>query len=606
MADDDADVEEGVDTERKPKSSTRRSHMRRLTGETGDLQGYDDDFDIDSAASEVVDKRFTLAFVDTATFSLFMGGVVLSNTVIIGLQVEGGQEAESSFEIVNNIFLLIYLLELALRFLAHGRTAIADRFILLDIGLVLLTFMENLIASSSIAKSLPSIRLLRLLRLFRTFKALAKSKEFLLLMTIAVKALLTLLWMVIFLLSFAWACSSCLHIFVGESIKFNESMNPLVPHEAFTSFDRHEYFGSMMRTFFTSIQIITRAQWAGHVGRPVFIAYPISALFFFIFIMLTSYGLCQTIISNIVQDAIETSRVFTAAKKQVEKENRESFANDVKRILQVLDVDDRGRFDEEVLDEALADPEVIRLLKELEVPVLGGEEFLRLFDKAGVGSVDQAVLVNGLVDLAEDITSRDYIILSFWSESLLARVLKLERRLRKVEHKIVSLRIQLEAAFGSLKTFISSRDNTELYYRALRSIRQAPPPIPTSVAEATGTVIRECPPDIQTGSFMNFANRYLPPAPSVAKRRKGAWMIQDESSSDEKGSAATSGLRISSTFVNSKAVLGDPPSILTESRATAKREEAARQEHDLRFYIDKSTQFRTRPSTLAVKAALKK
>lgn len=40
-------------------------------------------------------------------------------------------------------------------------------------------------------------------------------------------------------------------------------------------------------------------------------------------------------------------------------------------------------------------------------------------------------------------------------------------------------------------SFVSCKENTELYYRALKAIRSAPPPMPVDIREALGLEIKE-------------------------------------------------------------------------------------------------------------------
>mmetsp|Transcript_39708 Transcript_39708/g.120243 ORF Transcript_39708/g.120243 Transcript_39708/m.120243 type:complete len:139 (+) Transcript_39708:202-618(+) len=135
------------------------------------------------------------------------------------------------------------------------------------------------------------------------------------------------MWVVLILFFVLWAAAACTKVVLGESPAWNGSMDPLVEHEPFSSFDNQEYFGSVSRSFLTLLQLMTFAQWAEHVARQVQTVYPVLSIFFGFLSLATSFGLIMGVISNIVQDAIAAARVVEKVEKQVARDVRRAAAS---------------------------------------------------------------------------------------------------------------------------------------------------------------------------------------------------------------------------------------------------------------------------------------
>mmetsp|Transcript_48803 Transcript_48803/g.113972 ORF Transcript_48803/g.113972 Transcript_48803/m.113972 type:complete len:653 (+) Transcript_48803:78-2036(+) len=541
---------------------------------------------------QVVSQK-AVPLVETQFFAMIMASVVLANSVVIGLELELSNVAPAVFSIINNGFLLIYMCELFLRFLARGLVAIKDALTCLDIALVLLTFVERMAAGASMARSLPSIRLLRLLRLIRAFKSMSKSKELIVLLSGTSKAARTLVWTTFFLFTIVWTAGACTRQVIGNSPLWNGSTNPLVEHEPFTSFDNREYFGNIVMSFLTMFQVVTNAQWANHIGRPVVLKYPGLAIFFAFFLLTTTFGLVTCIISNIVQDSLESSRAFEKALKEIERENRRLSGLRARRLLLMLDEDGDGELSLTDLQKALENEEFVEILRSLEVPVMSSENLMRLFDRVGRGHVSFGELVEGITSMLEDINPKDYTKLALWSDSLMKRMEILDQRCHTMAQMVVNLRLQIEECFNCLALFIDSRDNTELYHRALRSIRSAPPPVPVDIREALGLEIKkEKLTENEAEALMNFARRYIAPKQKTKKKT-----IQGDDSDRSPRSYSPkspwhSGLRVAATLTCHKAVLAEPPPPRGVDIARKMQEQKQAAEMDGQYSVSRENGFR--------------
>ncbi|CAK8994100.1 unnamed protein product [Durusdinium trenchii] len=521
-----------------------------------------------------------------------------------GLELElAGSASTWVFSIVNNGFLLIYMCEIFLRFMGRGLSAIRDALTCLDIALVLLTFVERMAAGASMARSLPSIRLLRLLRLIRAFKRMHKSKELVVLLSGTSKAARTLAWVSLFLMVIAWAAGACTRQVIGNSPVWNGSTNPMVNFEPFMSFDNREYFGNIVRSFLSMIQVITNAQWANHIGRPIILQYPALFVFFAFFLLSTTFGLVTCIVANIVQDtdSLESSRAFEKALKEIDRENRRSSGLRAGKLLMMVDEDGDGQLTQSDLDRALENEEFVQILRLLEVPVMSSENLMRLFDLNGRGHVSFQELVQGITSMLEDIDPKDYTKLALWSDSLMKRMEACEQRCHVLAQQVVDLRRQMEECFNCLALFIGSRENTELYYRALKAIRSAPPPMPVDIREALGLEIKEEKVlEDEAAALMNFARRYVAPKQQAKKKT----LIDDGSPTGRSPSSWHTGLRVAATLTCHKAVLAESPPPKSVDIARKMQEQKEAQERDFSYRISRENAFQSTQKFSALKDLL--
>lgn len=473
----------------------------------------------------------TVAFVDSSSFSIVMGCIVMLNVLSIGLETDLSGDAQEVFAISNGAFLLIYIAELTARFLTHGAAALLDRLTLLDIILVMLAFMEGMISSSGFARSLPTFRLLRLFRLGRTMRAIKYSKDLRVLAYGAQNMMCTLLWVTLILVLILWALAAVATKVIGESGEFNGSWDPSVDNGPFTKFDSREYFGNVYRSFLTLVQVLTLSHWAEDVARPIVKVYPASFLFFAFFLLVTTYGLLATVVSNLVLDSIIAARNLEKALKEVHRENRRLAGNRAMELIKMVDRNRDGTLSDQEIGKALQLKEFRKLLIEMEVPLLDAKEFVLGFDTNGDGVIGYEELRDGLAQMDEEITPKDYTKLAVRIWSIQQRIMRLEERLESMANSVIMLRKKMEVAFKAIRHHLYTRDSEALQRRALDYVRNSVPTGPKLITDTPIPTPRDPLAMDDATAWKQFAARWVTEVHPESKD----WLAKQELRSKRKG-----------------------------------------------------------------------
>lgn len=478
----------------------------------------------------------TIPLVDTDRFAAIMGSIVLVNVVTIGLETDIDEEnLNTVFGLVNNGFLIAYIVELMLRLLTHGITALRDPFTVMDAVLVLLSFLERVVSGGGFGRALPTFRMLRLIRLLRATKLLRYNHELNVLSAAGTRVMKTLFWVVVTLAMIVWSVACFANIVLGESAEWNETMDPNrdPPLPPFRAFHLREYFGSMSRSFLTLIQVVTVSQWAPHVARPIVQVYPTTVLFFVCFVVVVTYGLVVTIVSNLVQDSMTAKRENDKALREVAKEERRRVGYKARDILAQVDSDGSGDLSPAEIAVALKVSNLGDILIDLGVPVLDPDSLVRLLDYDGSGTVSFEELVDGIVKMDEEINSRDYQFMAFWLWNLLMRTKSLEERLDKLVDQISDIRYRLKMSFGKLDHMIRTQGASSLRRRALHIIRTSGPSLPPSLYKKKKDTGPKYHVQDQATEFIAFANRFFQRSDASGFKRQGRLTLNVQDQQNE-------------------------------------------------------------------------
>ena len=217
---------------------------------------------------------------------------------------------------IQNIITVCFMIELSFRIHLHKRDFFRDFSNIFDVVCVLAAivstwFLAFLVPSDAanvylVASTLRVIRVLTLGRLVRVFVVF---KELWIVVSGFVEAIKTLLSVSALLVLVLYLCAVFVTVEIGQNAETYE------PYRHVSGgWDYRAYFGSVGRSMFTLFQVMTLDDWSNGIARHVISNQPAMAVFFVLFIVLTSFGLMNVIVGIIVD------RTLAAA-----KENQQRF-----------------------------------------------------------------------------------------------------------------------------------------------------------------------------------------------------------------------------------------------------------------------------------------
>lgn len=212
--------------------------------------------------------------------------LILINAVILGLETSPTimQRWGSLLIRIDQLILGLFVLEIVLRFIAHGWRLLRDPWGLFDTVVIAIA----LVPASGPLAVLRALRVLRVLRLISIVPSMKMVVQSLLSSLPGMGSIVALLGLV----------------FYVAAVIATQLFGSAFP----------EWFGSLGSTLYTLFQVMTLESWSMGIVRPVMEEYPYAWLYFVPFILIATFMMLNLFIAVIV-DAIQTNRERVAADK---------------------------------------------------------------------------------------------------------------------------------------------------------------------------------------------------------------------------------------------------------------------------------------------------
>jgi voltage-gated sodium channel len=219
-------------------------------------------------------------FVENERVQRIILTIIIFNAITLGLQTsEAVQASVGGFLAwLDNVVVAIFVVELALKFIAYGLGFFKSAWNVFDLVVVSLGLLPN-------REGLSALRGLRVIRAMRLLSVIPQMRS-------VVQALLDALpgmGAVIIMISIVF------YIFgVMATLMYG------------ASFD--EWFGTLGRSLYSLFQIMTLESWSMGIVRPVMEKYPMAWAFFVPFIVVTAFSVLNLFIGllvNTMQSAVE-------------------------------------------------------------------------------------------------------------------------------------------------------------------------------------------------------------------------------------------------------------------------------------------------------------
>lgn len=292
------------------------------------------------------------SLVDSDRLNKFVGGVIIANTLMLGLEIDLGPEGNAPQERVpwivsETVFILIYMVEAVLRMWAERCRWLVSGWNWLDMLVLLFAILdtwwlsfvddENNMDFLGLIRIVRLVRICRVLRLVRVYKALA-------LALLALRESLNGLICVCFIMvTGIFCCSIFMTNFVGKTEL------GLLELGDFSGLER---FGTVGRSMYSLFEIMTLEGW--HlVGRPLVDAEPFMALFFFAFLMVFTFGLLNFLIAVVVERTLFNSNMGSVRRELEQRHIVDRQLQVMQEAFEACDLNQDGQVDRKEFEEAV-------------------------------------------------------------------------------------------------------------------------------------------------------------------------------------------------------------------------------------------------------------
>ena len=220
----------------------------------------------------IFSRTYLIRLVENRLFQNSIIGLIIANAIILGLQTSASitNYIGATLEWIDHAILAVFVVELALRILAYRLRFFTSAWNWFDFIIVGVALMP----ASEAFSALRTLRILRVLRLISAIPEMRRVVEGIL-HAIPGIASVSALMLLIF------------YVFAVMGTQLYGASFPA-------------WFGTLGDSMFTLFQIMTLEGWAMELVRPIMDVYPNSWLYFFVYILVSTFTVLNLFIAIIV------------------------------------------------------------------------------------------------------------------------------------------------------------------------------------------------------------------------------------------------------------------------------------------------------------------
>jgi Na+-transporting methylmalonyl-CoA/oxaloacetate decarboxylase gamma subunit len=273
-----------------------------------------------------------------------------------------------------------------------------------------------------ISSLLRFLRLLRLLRLIRIFKMVRRLKVFM-------EGLYSMIESVIVILIFLFTMILIVAIIMTQVVRSYRE-DPDIPEEGREFLDHN--FHCVMASVFTLFQVTTMDNWYT-IAYPLIEADRRWEVFFVVFIAFTSWTMIS-ILTAVACDSMMNAVAMKVEKEREEQERKQKeFIKLLRKAFKDADDDGNGELDRDEFDQFLESESLQSLFAKLNIPFNKDELKKRfdLLDVTGAGHLTIDEFVEGLAAYHEGLSTKHVVNLDY---SVRRLEVNFDKRIKELEH----------------------------------------------------------------------------------------------------------------------------------------------------------------------------
>jgi len=219
-------------------------------------------------------------------------------------------------------------------------------------------------------------------------------------------------WTVVILVVFLYVSAIFTTSAIGRSAGFDDFKKQT------NGWDADALFGSIGRSMFTLLQCMTRDSWSSSVARYVVVQQWYMAFFFMFFMLVSTYGLLNLVVSVIVEQTLTAARSNESRVKAREERSQRAELEGLKEIFTLADEDGSGELDVKEFLAALEDEEILWRMRQLDLPIDDAARLFTVIDGEGTRSLTMEEFIDGCTKLKGPARSRDLLAITAQADTL--------------------------------------------------------------------------------------------------------------------------------------------------------------------------------------------
>eukprot|EP00929_Paragymnodinium_shiwhaense_P096750 TRINITY_DN5844_c0_g1_i1.p1 TRINITY_DN5844_c0_g1~~TRINITY_DN5844_c0_g1_i1.p1 ORF type:complete len:488 (+),score=151.20 TRINITY_DN5844_c0_g1_i1:123-1586(+) len=265
-------------------------------------------------------------------FNLIIGLLIVSNSIMLGIEVDYGRgnrlEDRMGFFVMDLVFFFAFTGEMLLRIQESGWDYYLDPWNFFDYLLVVMNCADLAISltteGSAGLKIASSLRIARVLRIVRAIKGIKMFYSLWIVILGMLESMRTMLWVALLLIIIIYCIAITLTTLVGQS----DYVKEFWPQSTI-------YLGTVYRSMWTVLQLITFDNWADDVARPLAKVSIMGTIILFATIVVCSFGALNVIVAVMVEKTLsiargnteETTKILETTESELLKSMARDFEN---------------------------------------------------------------------------------------------------------------------------------------------------------------------------------------------------------------------------------------------------------------------------------------
>lgn len=376
-------------------------------------------------------------------FNCLVGFFLVLNAILIGVETDGPVRSVDLIDRIGyfsgeTLFAIFFLAEMLIRQHQLSWDYFLDPWNFFDYGLVVLT-LTDLMSSlggnrNAVLKLACSLRILRLLRVARVIKGLVVVNSLWALMQGMLESLKTLFWIAVVFSGITY----CLAVALTTLVALDPETQEMWP-------EYRTYCGSVLRSFWTLVQVITLDSWAEDIARPISLTVPSALIVIFLAIIICNFGLLNLIIGTVVQRVLVMTEEKRNATTEALKDVENLVLEDIETDFRIADTSGDGELDQEEFLELLKTPSFLTKLNLLRIRFDEAESMFELIDADGSGTINDDEFKNGLAQLKGEAQGTALVNLINQAQKNSADCARYVEQLARLNERVKTLQERVES-----------------------------------------------------------------------------------------------------------------------------------------------------------------